>query len=311
MRSLTRCAVIIEGKRPIRKHEARMRSLHLKICLVAAVFFFAVAGQGLARDDNEGVVVRRQSLTRKLVSEETLEAHALQQYRGLLRAAQAKAVLLPKDHPQSARLETIAQKIIPYAAKWNEHAAAWKWEVNVIDSPQINAFCMPGGKIAFFHGILDRLKLSDDEVAMVMGHEMAHALREHARARLAKTRLTGFGAQALSQLLGLGDLGNAGLSAGAQLLTLRFSRGDESEADLIGMELAARAGYDPRAGISLWQKMAAAAKRTPPQWLSTHPASTKRVADMKGQMGRVLPLYARAVNRDVRTLPPYQADISN
>jgi predicted Zn-dependent protease len=275
------------------------------------VFSIALAGLAFARDNNEGVLVRRPSLTRKLVSENTLEAHALQQYRGLMRAAEAKSALLPKDHPQAARLEAIAQRIIPHAAKWNEHASAWKWEVNVIDSPQINAFCMPGGKIAFFHGILARLNLSDDEVAMVMGHEMAHALREHARARLAKTRLTGLGAQALSQLLGLGDLGNAGLSAGAQLLTLRFSRGDESEADLIGMELAARAGYDPRSGVTLWQKMSAAAKRAPPQWLSTHPASTKRVADMKSQMDRVLPLYARATNRDVRALPPYRIINSN
>jgi predicted Zn-dependent protease len=144
-----------------------------------------------------------------------------------------------------------------------------------------------------------------------MGHEMAHALREHARARLAKTRLTGLGAQALSELLGLGNLGQAGLSAGAQLLTLKFSRGDESEADLVGMELAARAGYDPRAGITLWQKMSAAAKRAPPQWLSTHPASAKRVTDMKSQMYRVLPLYARATNRDPNALPAYRSNVED
>ena len=272
----------------------------------AAALALALIGDAVARDDNEGVVVRRPSITRRLVSEGTLEAHALQQYRGLLRAAQAKSALAPQDHAQVVRLQAISQKIIPHANKWNEQAKDWKWEVNVIGSPQINAFCMPGGKIAFFLGILEKLQLTDDEVATVMGHEMAHALREHARARLAKTRLTGLGAQALSSLLGLGDLGQAGLNAGAQLLTLKFSRGDESEADLVGMELAARAGYDPRAGITLWQKMSAAAKRAPPQWLSTHPASAKRVADMKSQMDRVLPLYARATNRDLSALPAYQ-----
>jgi predicted Zn-dependent protease len=229
----------------------------------------------------------------------------------MLQAAQSKAALLPKDHPQVVRLHAISQKIIPHATKWNEQAKSWKWEVNVIGSQQVNVFCMPGGKIAFFLGILDKLQLTDDEVAMVMGHEMAHALREHARARLAKTRLTGLGAQALSSLLGLGDLGQAGLSAGAQLLTLKFSRGDESEADLIGMELAARAGYDPRAGIILWQKMTAAAKRAPPQWLSTHPASAKRVADMNKQIDRVLPLYAHATNRDLSTLPPYRSNLED
>jgi Zn-dependent protease with chaperone function len=276
------------------------------IILALAVSLAPVTG-AVARDDNEGVVVRRPSITRRLVSEGTLEVHALQQYRGLLRAAQSKSALAPQDHPQVVRLHAISQKIIPHVAKWNEDAKSWKWEVNVIDSPQVNAFCMPGGKIAFFFGILEKLKLTDDEVAMVMGHEMAHALREHARARLAKTRLTGLGAQALITLLGLGDLGQAGLGAGAQLLTLRFSRRDESEADLIGMELAARAGYDPRAGITLWQKMSSAAKRAPPQWLSTHPASARRVADMKSQMDRVLPLYARATNQDLKALPPYTA----
>jgi predicted Zn-dependent protease len=277
----------------------------------AAVLSLGFTGDAVARDDNEGVVVRRPSITRRLVSEGTLEAHALQQYRGLLRAAQAKSALAPQDHVQVVRLQAISHKIIPHVVKWNEQAKGWKWEVNVIGSPQINAFCMPGGKIAFFLGILEKLQLTDDEVAMVMGHEMAHALREHARARLAKTRLTGLGAQALSSLLGLGDLSQAGLNAGAQLLTLKFSRGDESEADLIGMELAARAGYDPRAGITLWQKMSAAAKRAPPQWLSTHPASAKRVADMKSQMDRVLPLYARATNRDLSTLPAYRSNLDD
>jgi predicted Zn-dependent protease len=276
-----------------------------RIIILAVVLSLAPLANAAARDDNEGVVVRRPSITRRLVSEGTLEVHALQQYQGLLRAARAKSALAPLDHPLVVRLRAISQRIIPHVAKWNEEAKGWKWEVNVINSPQVNAFCMPGGKIAFFQGILEKLDLTDDEVAMVMGHEMAHALREHARARLAKTRLTGLGAQALSSLLGLGDLGQAGVSAGAQLLTLRFSRGDESEADLIGMELAARAGYDPRAGITLWQKMSSAAKRAPPQWLSTHPASARRVADMKSQMDRVLPLYARATNQDPKSLPPY------
>jgi predicted Zn-dependent protease len=288
-----------------------VRSGRIIGCVVGAALSFGLTGNVFARDVDEGVIVRRPSITRRLVSEGMLEAHALQEYQGLLRAAQAKAALAPQDHAQVIRLQAIAHKIIPHVAKWNEEAKNWKWEVNVIGSPQINAFCMPGGKIAFFLGILEKLQLTDDEVAMVMGHEMAHALREHARARLAKTQLTGLGAQALSSLLGLGDLGQAGLSAGAQLLTLKFSRGDESEADLIGMELAARAGYDPRAGITLWQKMSAAAKRAPPQWLSTHPASVKRVADMKAQMNRVLPLYARATNRNLKNLPAYRSSLED
>ncbi len=117
--------------------------------------------------------------------------------------------------------------------------------MNLIGSKQINAFCMPGGKIAFYTGILDQLKLSDDEAAMVMGHEMAHALREHARARLAKTQATSMGLSLGAQLLGLGDLGNVAANLGTQLLSLKFSRSDETEADLVGLEMAARGGYNP------------------------------------------------------------------
>jgi predicted Zn-dependent protease len=153
---------------------------------------------------------------------------------------------------------------------------------------------MPGGKIAFYTGILDQLQLNDDEVAMIMGHEMAHALREHARERMGKSAATNIGASLLSQLLGLGDLGQTVAGLGVELLNLRFGREDESEADLVGMELGARAGFDPRAGITLWQKMGAANKGAPPQWLSTHPAGATRIADMERNLPRVMPLYERA-----------------
>jgi predicted Zn-dependent protease len=192
------------------------------------------------------------------------------------------------------RLRAIAQKIIPHTLSWNPRATDWRWEVNLIGSKQINAFCMPGGKIAFYTGILDQLKLTDDEVAMVMGHEIAHALREHARERMGKNAATGIGASLFSQVLGLGQLGQTVTNYGAQLLTLQFSRSDESEADLVGMELAARAGFDPRAGVSLWQKMAVANKGAPPQWLSTHPAGNTRIADIEANLPKVLPLYSRA-----------------
>ena len=177
---------------------------------------------------------------------------------------------------------------------WNERAPNWKWEVNLIGSSQINAFCMPGGKIVFYTGLLKTLQLTDDEVAMVMGHEIAHALREHARERIGKNAATGIGANLIGQILGLGQIGQTVTNYGAQLLTLEFSRSDESEADLVGMELAARAGFDPRAGITLWQKMGAASKGAPPQWLSTHPSGKTRIADIESNLPRVMPLYERA-----------------
>ena len=164
----------------------------------------------------------------------------------------------------------------------------------MIDSSQINAFCMPGGKIAFYTGLVQKLKLTDDEVAMVMGHEIAHALREHARERMGKNAATGIGANLLSQVLGFGQVGQTVTSYGAQLLTLKFGREDESEADLVGMDIAARAGYDPRAGVSLWRKMSAANQSAPPQWLSTHPSGKARIADIEANLPKVLPLYERS-----------------
>ena len=247
----------------------------------------------------EGVAVGKNSVFTKLVSAEDIEKQAEQQYLQIQRQAAGKQALLPRDHPEVQRLQAIARKIIPHALAWNPRARDWKWSVILIKSPQINAFCMPGGKIAFFTGILDQLKLSDDEVAMIMGHEIAHALREHARERLAKGIATEGGARVLGAVLSawLGidpQLTDTAARGGASLARLSFSRSDETEADLVGMELAARAGYDPRAGVTLWQKMSAASKGAPPQWLSTHPAGKTRIAEIEQNLPRVMPLYERA-----------------
>lgn len=267
-----------------------LRRFVLALCLSSALGSGAWA-QAVPR---EGVDVGGNSVFSRIVSAERLEHEAAQQYRQMLEQADSKKALAPATDPQLRRLRAIAQRIIPYVSTWNPRARAWKWEVNLIGSRQINAFCMPGGKIAFYTGILEQLKLTDDEVAMVMGHEIAHALREHARERMGKNAATNIGANLLSQVLGLGQLGQTVTHYGAQLLTLQFSREDESEADLVGMELAARAGYDPRAGVSLWQKMSAANKNAPPQWLSTHPSGKTRIKEIQDNLPRVLPLYERA-----------------
>lgn len=242
----------------------------------------------------EGVDVGDESWATRLVPAEQVEAAGVQEYAKLIAQARAQGALAPDRHPQVIRLRAIARALIPHALPWNRRARDWQWEVNLIGSKQINAFCMPGGKIAFFTGILDQLKLTDDEVAMVMGHESAHALREHARERMGKTAATRLGAGLISSILGLGNTGNTLLDLGGQLLTLRFSREDESEADLVGMEIAARSGYDPRAGLSLWKKMAAASEGAPPQFLSTHPSSSTRIQDIEANLPKVLPLYDRA-----------------
>ena len=228
---------------------------------------------------------------RMLVPAETLEESAVQQYGQLLAQAKAKRALAPDNHPQLVALRGIARRLIPHTTQWNSRAAQWRWEVNLIASRQINAFCMPGGKIAFYTGILDQLKLTDDEIAMVMGHEMAHALREHARSRVAKSQVTSIGLSLGAQLLGLGDLGNAAANLGAQLLTLKFSRSDETDADLVGLELAARAGYNPQAAVSLWRKMGEATGNGGIAFLSTHPSGPDRIRELEQNVPKVQGLY--------------------
>lgn len=240
----------------------------------------------------------------KVISAEQIEQSAGQQYRQVLQQASGKGAVAPSDHPQVVRLRAIAARIVPFTEGCNPRARDWRWEVNLIGSKQLNAFCMPGGKIAFYYGILAQLQLDDDEVAMIMGHEIGHALLEHARERVGKTTVTQVGASALSALLGLGALGDAVVRGSADLLTLKFSREDESEADALGLRLAARAGYNPRAGITLWQKMLSANKGAPPQWLSTHPSGATRINDIEARLPRIEPEYQRAAKPTQRFTPP-------
>lgn len=267
-----------------------------------------------ADDAQEGVRVDKMSPLRKLVPEDQLEAQAAQQYTGIKQQASQYKALASADHPQVQRLRAIARKLIPHAARWNERASQWQWEVNLIGSKEVNAFCMPGGKIAFYTGILDTLQLTDDEVAIVMGHEIAHALREHGRERAAKSGLASAGARlagiGLSAWLGLDpQVANAATGGIANLTMLKFSRDDETEADLVGLDLAARAGYDPRAGVALWQKMDIVGRNGPPQWLSTHPAGKSRIAEMQKHMTSVMPLYAKAKGQSLASLPPYRSNM--
>jgi predicted Zn-dependent protease len=282
-----RCACPLHGRR-----------LFTGLLMGAAVSPAAFAQEGIAQD------VGKTSRLAKLVPAEQVEAAAAQEYTKMMRAAADQRALAPDNHPQVQRLRYIANRIVPHAQPWNARASKWRWEVNLLGDKSLNAFCMPGGKIAFFIGILDKLQLSDDEVAAIMGHEVAHALREHARERMGKTAATRIGASALSAMLGLGGAGDALLNMGGQLLTLKFSREDETEADIVGMELSARAGYDPQAGVSLWQKMMVANKGAPPQFLSTHPAGATRIKDIEGKLVKVQPIYQRAQRPDRKFGPP-------
>jgi Zn-dependent protease with chaperone function len=257
--------------------------------------FLLAAGAATGSAAIAQVDVGKSSQFRKLVPAAELEAAAAQQYVQTLGEARAKNVLMPESHPQVQRLRAMARRIIPNTPQWNSRAKAWNWEINLIQSDQINAYCMPGGKIAFYTGILDTLKLSDDEAAMIMGHEMAHALREHGRERIGKTQATGMGLSALSQLLGLGNIGDVAAQLGTQLLALKFSREDETEADLVGLELAARSAYAPQAGATLWRKMTAASGGSNSvKFMSTHPSGPDRIRQLEANAPKVQGLYDRA-----------------
>ena len=287
-------------------HSRRWFSLAL-LAGSAAASLPALAQQPQPADSGLRSEVGKESRFAKLVPAEQVEQAAAQQYAQMMRGAADKRALGPDNHPQVLRLRAIAQRIIPYAEPWNARAKQWRWEVNLLGGKELNAFCMPGGKIAFFHGILAQLQLSDDEVAAIMGHEVAHALREHARERMGKTAATRIGASVLSAFLGLGGTGDALLNMGGQLLSLKFSREDESEADIVGMDLAARAGYDPKAGVTLWQKMLATGKGSPPPFLSTHPSGASRIQEIEAKLPRVTPIFAGADKPVRRFGPPAKA----
>ena len=243
------------------------------------------------------VGIERTQRMSSMVSESDMRQQAELSYRETLTKERQKGTL-NADAALTGRVRAIANRLIPASAAFRPEAAQWKWEVNVIRSDQINAWCMPGGKIAVYTGLITKLNLADDEIAAVVGHEIAHALREHARERASEQ----MGAQVLiggaSILLGAGqagaDLGGVFYKA---FFGLPNSRLHETEADRIGVEIAARAGYDPRAAITLWQKMAASGGGSGPEFLSTHPSADTRLKDLEVYSARVMPLYEQARRR--------------
>jgi predicted Zn-dependent protease len=230
-----------------------------------------------------------------LVSSEQLNQMAAQSYAKLKADAASKGTL-NRNKAMLARVRTIANRLEAQTGVFRADAPGWKWEVNVVTSNELNAFCMPGGRIMVYSGLIDQLRLTNDEIAVILGHEIAHALREHSREQVSQAMAAqtsiGIGAALLGLGQGSADLAGAGYQA---LIATKFSRGDETEADRIGLELTARAGYDPRSGVTLWQKMIAAnSGGRPPEFLSSHPAEASRVQEIQSLLPTVLPLYAAA-----------------
>lgn len=232
-----------------------------------------------------------------LVSSEQIDAAAAQAYAQELEKARA-AGTLNTNARQVERVRTIARRLIPQTRVFREDAPAWKWDINVQTTKEVNAYCMPGGKIMVYTGLIDQLDLTDDEISAVVGHEIAHALREHSRERASRAyaqQLALAGAAAVAGV-GEGTLDLANLVA-TVTFQLPHSREQEAEADRIGLELMARAAYDPQAAVDVWRKMEKKGSGGPPEFLSTHPSGQSRIADLEALLPRVQPLYVAARGR--------------
>jgi Zn-dependent protease with chaperone function len=212
------------------------------------------------------------------------------------KAAQKKNILITSG-PQYERLKTIANRLIPQTAVFRDDTHAWNWGLQLIDSPMVNATCAPGGRITFYSGIINKLNLTDNEIAAIMGHEIAHAVREHGRERVSQALAQNVFSNVALATAGPGSAKS--IDAANQImqyvLVLPNSRQNEKEADAIGLEIAARGGYDPRAAITLWEKMSKESKgKNPPEFLSTHPSNQNRIKELSALMPRVMPLYEAA-----------------
>jgi len=240
------------------------------------------------------VGVQRQQYMFSMLSTDEVNQMYAQSYQQTLGEASNKGVL-DKSSADAKRVQAIAGRLIAQAPQFRPDAAQWNWEVNVIKSDELNANCGPGGKIIVYTGLIDQLKLTDAEIAAVVGHEIAHALREHSREAMSKAYGVQMARQGAGALLGLGQDSMALADAVVNYsMTLPNSRANENEADLIGLELSARAGYDPNAAITLWNKMSKASEGAPPEFMSTHPASSSRIASLQAAIPKVMPLYEAA-----------------
>ena len=176
------------------------------------------------------------------------------------------------------RIEVITERLVAQAVKMRPDSAKWQWSVQVIDEPRtVNAWCMAGGRMAVYTGLIQKLDPTDDELAQVMGHEIAHALANHTAERMSRAMATTLGVVAIGAMSDRPMVAMGGAAMAAKVaLDLPNSRTAEAEADQIGMELAVLAGFDPDAAVTLWQKMAAQGGASPPAFLSTHPAPGNR-----------------------------------
>ena len=266
----------------------------LRIFAIPTVALAALAAGCQTAETTQAGVVGVDRDQRFLVSAEEVNAGAQKAYAQMMAEAQKKGVL-DKDPAQVQRVQAITKRLVAQTGAFRPDAAKWPWEVHVISIDEVNAWCMPAGKMAMYTGLIQKLNATDDEIAAVMGHEISHALREHSREQISRQMGTQMGIGLVGALLGLGDLGQSIAGQVANVtLNLPNSRNAEVEADRIGIELAARAGFNPNAAVSLWEKMSKLGGGQPPKWLSTHPPHEDRINDLRNYAQKVMPLYTAA-----------------
>jgi predicted Zn-dependent protease len=274
-----------------------MNAMNKLSIAVLSALALQIAGCATTTKSSVSGVERKQFL---MLSEKQVENMSVQAYAQSLQEANSKKKL-NTDSAQVQRVKTISNRLIAQAPIFRPDASQWKWEVNVEDNDQVNAYCMPGGKIMVYSGLIEKLNATDDELAAVIGHEISHALREHGRERMSIAAVQQVGLVGLAALASTSKSPNAagaGVQAAALGSNLFFAmpngREQEREADRIGLELSARAGYNPNAAVTLWQKMSAQGGSKPPEFLSTHPSNENRIADLKSLIPGVMPLYEQA-----------------
>lgn len=272
------------------------------ICTLVTASLLQLSGCATTSTTQAGAVGVDRKQYVGLVSEQEAEQQSSLAYQQTLKDAQGKKTL-NTDSKETQRVRNIANRLIAQVGTFRPDALKWKWEINVMQSDEVNAYCMAGGKIMVYTGLIEQIKPTDDELAAVMGHEISHALREHVREQMSRAKVQQYGLLGLAAAIGVAtdnaNNANTALALGGTVasvaLTLPNSRTAEHEADEIGLELAARAAYNPQAAISLWNKMSALGGSKPPEILSTHPSDQSRIADLQAMMPKVMPLYQAAI----------------
>lgn len=271
-----------------------MKFTKILTTFLGALLAFSLSGCMSASTSAGAVGVDRKQMF--LVSEKQMDESSAQYYSQVISKARQDGTL-NSNSKQTKRVRNITSRLISNVGVFRQDALKWNWQVNVINEPTTNAWCMPGGRMVIYSGIIEKLNLNDAQIAAIMGHEMAHALREHSREQASTEQMKQIGLFTISAVTGSDLATNVANIAAQYTITLPYSRSHESEADTIGAELMARAGYDPREAVKLWQKMSANGGGSVAEFMSTHPSANTRIENLKVISNKLMPVYEEAIRK--------------